>query len=193
MPSGPSLEVGVAASSSDKKGARMVTTPDSEAQLGHDVATLRVHRAGRIDTPRVCAALSSASWLGDPIGAEGLPAGTTRYLTDLVFPLPPDGRLLSFKKAAYVDLGSPSPLKDGGCEAAVAWRSASLAPLFPVFAGRLLIRPTGVALEGHYAPPGGAVGRAADRMLLNTAARGTARWFLEHLVAEARGVAQTPG
>jgi hypothetical protein len=175
------------ASCTDKKGA---IVSDDEAQLGHEVATLRVHRAGRIDTARVCAALVSAGWLGESIPVPDLPAGTRRYLTDLVFPLPPDGRLLSFKKAAYVDLGGTTALADGGCEASVAWRSASLAPLFPVFAGRLLIRPTGVALEGHYAPPGGAVGRAADRMLLNTAARGTARWFLEHLVAEARGAAQ---
>ena len=47
----------------------------------------------------------------------------------------------------------------------------------------------GLTIEGHYAPPGGVGGRTADRMLLHTAARGTARWFLGHLATQLRGVA----
>jgi hypothetical protein len=175
----------------------MTTFIDQDTPLGQEVAALRVHRAGALDVPRIAEALRYADWLGEPIVVDGLPPETTRYLTDLVFPLPPDGRLLAFRKAALVDLGPVRLIDtvDPDCPAAfdmaIAWRSASLAPLFPVFAGRLVVRSTGIGLDGQYAPPGGVVGRAADRILLHTAARGTARWFLDHLVAEARGAHQT--
>jgi hypothetical protein len=151
-----------------------------------DVATLRVHRAGALDVNRLCTLLADGGWLGQVVDVEGLPPGTTRYLTDLVLPLPPDGRLLSLRKAAFVDVGPIESAAEGGCDAQLAWRSASLAPLFPVFAGRLSARGSGLTIEGHYAPPGGILGRAADRMLLHTAARGTARWFLSNLATALR-------
>ena len=149
-----------------------------------DVATLRVHRAGAVDVQRICPLLANPVWLGQPLDVAGLADGMTRYLTDLVLPLPPDGRLLSLHKAAFVDIGPVISRPDGGCDVEIAWRSASLAPLFPVFAGHLQARASGLTVEGHYAPPGGIVGRTADRMLLHTAARGTARWFLGHLSRE---------
>lgn len=148
-----------------------------------DVVTLRVRRTGRLHPSIVCAALADPEWLGQRIESAEAPIGMRRFLTDLVLPLPPDGRTLALRKAAFVDLGVPESLPDGGCTIEVAWRSASLAPLFPVFAGRLVIEAAGIRLEGHYAPPGGALGRAADRVLLRVAANGTARWFLDHLVA----------
>lgn len=163
-----------------------MSVTDHSPETTHDVATLRVFRAGRVDSRSICAALRSATWLGEIVATPELTDGTVRYLTDLVLPLPPDGRLLSLRKAALVDLG---PVVDTaeGCEIQVAWRSASLAPLFPVFAGRIVVKANGLTIEGHYAPPGGMIGLAADRVLLHTAARGTAKWLLEHLVAEARG------
>ncbi len=159
---------------------------EEHSEHADDVATLRVHRAGPLDVSRLCPLLDNAPWLGQAVDVDGLPAGATRYLTDLVLPLPPDGRLLSLHKAAFVDLGPVVNRPDGGCDVDIAWRSASLAPLFPVFAGHLTARATGLTIEGHYAPPGGVVGRTADRMLLHTAARGTARWFLGHLAATLR-------
>ncbi len=159
---------------------------DDRTEHADDVATLRVHRAGPLDVRRLCPLLSDGAWLGQAVDVEGLPPGTTRYLTDLVLPLPPDGRLLSLHKAAFVDLGPLVTRSDGGCDVEIAWRSASLAPLFPVFAGHLAARSSGLTVEGHYAPPGGIVGRTADRMLLPPAARGTARWFLGHLAAVLR-------
>lgn len=165
----------------------MSVTHETAVEGTHDVATLRVFRAGRVDFRSVCAHLRSAGWLGEVIPIpDATDDGTVRYLTDLVLPLPPDGRLLSLRKAAIVDIGPGSETPDG-CEVPVAWRSASLAPLFPVFAGRIVVKSNGLTIEGHYAPPGGALGLAADRVLLHTAARGTARWLLEHLVAESRG------
>jgi len=163
-----------------------VTTPQDRLDHTDDVATLRVHRAGAVDVKRICPLLTSPGWLGQAVDVAGLADGTTRYLTDLVLPLPPDGRLLSLRKAAFVDIGPVVNRPEGGCDVEIAWRSASLAPLFPVFAGHLQARASGLTIEGHYAPPGGIVGRTADRMLLHTAARGTARWFLGHLSSELR-------
>jgi hypothetical protein len=163
----------------------MSVTHETAVEGTHDVTTLRVFRAGRVDSRSVCAHLRSAGWLGEVVPAPDLTDGSLRYLTDLVLPLPPDGRLLSLRKAALVDIGPGIETPDG-CEVPVAWRSASLAPLFPVFAGRIIVKSNGLTIDGHYAPPGGALGLAADRVLLHTAARGTARWLLDHLVAEAR-------
>ena len=163
-----------------------VSAPQARIDQPDDIATLRVHRAGAVDVRRLCPLLSTTGWLGQVVDADDVAEGTTRFLTDLVLPLPPDGRLLSLHKAALVDLGPVVAHADGGCDVEIAWRSASVAPLFPVFAGHLIARATGLTIEGHYAPPGGIIGRTADRMLLHPAARGTARWFLGHLAAELR-------
>lgn len=165
-----------------------MTVIESPARIEHtdDVATLRVHRAGPLDVRRICPLLAHGAWLGQVVDVEGLPPDTIRYLTDLYLPLPPDGRLLSLRKAAFVDVGPVVQRSEGGCDVEIAWRSASLAPLFPVFAGHLSARSSGLTIEGHYAPPGGFVGRTADRMLLHTAARGTARWLLGHIATTLR-------
>ena len=158
-----------------------VTQPPERSLSLDDVATLRVQRPVAVDVDRLPRLLADGTWLGQVVDVADLPAGTTRYLTDLVLPLPPDGRLLSLHKAAFVDLGPVEARPNGVSDVAIAWRSASLAPLFPVFAGHLTVRADGLVIEGHYAPPGGVVGRTADRILLHTAARGTARWFLANL------------
>lgn len=124
-----------------------------------------------------------AAWLGrlqpEPLDADGV----RRYETDLAFPMRDQPTRMVLRKAAYVDLWSPVQLGDS-LQVQVSWRSASLAPLFPVFVGTLTVRPGALALEGYYAPPGGELGLILDRALLNIAARGTARWFLSR-VAEA--------
>jgi hypothetical protein len=84
-----------------------------------------------------------------------------------------------------VDLGEMRRTADG-CEVEIGWRSSSLAPLFPVFAGKLILRPNELLLEGYYAPPGGEIGAALDKAFLNIAARGTARWFLGKAVEALR-------
>jgi len=85
--------------------------------------------------------------------------------------------LVTFGKAAYVDIGPVRPLDDGW-EVEIGWRASTLAPLFPVFSGWLVARRDELTLSGWYAPPGGAVGRLADRALLHIAAEGTGRWLL---------------
>lgn len=164
----------------------MVAHQVAGSETAHDVASLHVVRPGRVDAPAICGVLAEPDWMGAAVTAGDVPEGARRFLMDLVLPLPPDGRLVSLRKAAFVDIG-PTLRVPGECETAIAWRSATLAPLFPVFAGRLIIRASGLTIEGSYAPPGGAVGMAADRVLLNVAARGTARWLLDQVAARAAG------
>ena len=132
------------------------------------------------------AALVDPGWLGTPV-ASATP-GTRRYLTDLSLPVRDRSPQLTFKKAAYVDMGEARSTADG-CELEISWQSSSLAPLFPVFAGRLKVTSTAITLEGFYAPPGGEFGAVLDRAFLNIAARGTARWFLERAAAALSAVA----
>lgn len=96
------------------------------------------------------------------------------------------GGLTTFSKAAFLDLGRPRRTHDGW-EAEISWRAATAAPLFPVFSGWLVIGPEELRIEGLYAPPGGAVGLVADRMLLHVAANATARWVLKEIDRVALG------
>lgn len=122
------------------------------------------------------------AWLG-PRVEDGSVGRGRRHLTDLRLRMGADPGRSTFKKAAYVELGRPQPLPDGdGFEVEVSWRAATLAPLFPVFSGRLVLRDGELRLEGWYAPPGGAIGAIADRALLQIAARGTGRWLLDELL-----------
>jgi hypothetical protein len=88
--------------------------------------------------------------------------------------------LTTFSKAAYLDLGRPRRTPTGW-EVEIGWRASSAAPLFPVFSGWLAIGPAELRIDGLYAPPGGVVGRVADRMLLHVAANATARWLLDEI------------
>ncbi|MGD0018097.1 MAG: hypothetical protein ABSD62_02485 [Candidatus Limnocylindrales bacterium] len=146
------------------------------------VTPLKLTQRASLDPAQGCppAALVDPTWLGAPVASAR--AGTRRYLTDLSLPVRDRSPLLTFKKAAYVDIGEARAAADG-CDVDISWQSSSLAPLFPVFAGRLRVTPTEITLEGFYAPPGGEFGAALDRAFLNIAARGTARWFLHRATA----------
>jgi hypothetical protein len=127
-------------------------------------------------------------WLGEVVGVDAevaIPDGMTRYLLDLQLQVGDRAPALTFRKAAYVDVG---PLIEAGPATSVeiSWRAATLAPLFPVFSGHLSWKDGALHLRGVYAPPGGGVGLIADRLLLNVAARGTARWLLRRIVAAMR-------
>ena len=154
----------------------------------HATALVLVQPAA-IDPRRAFDLLSNAGaeWLGEVSDSER--PGTRRYLSDLSFPVRERAPQLTFKKAAYVDLGEVRATPDG-CVAEISWQSSSLAPLFPVFAGHLKIGPNELRLEGYYAPPGGGIGAALDRAFLNIAARGTARWFLERAAEALKAVSK---
>jgi hypothetical protein len=106
--------------------------------------------------------------------------GLRRYATDLHLPLGRDIAPATFRKAAFLDLGIPRRVDDAW-QVEVGWRASTAAPLFPVFSGRLAISAGELRIDGFYAPPGGAIGRVADRVLLHVAANGTARWLLREI------------
>ena len=141
---------------------------------------IRLAVAARLIGPEV------GAWLGPP--AADSPSGMRRFASDPRLRPDNDGLLAAFRKAAYVDLGFSQRVGDG-LRVEISWRSATLAPLFPVFSGWLTVRPGELRLDGYYAPPGGAFGLVADRALLHLAARGTARWLLGQLrhAAESSG------
>ena len=121
---------------------------------------------------------AAASWLGTEV--EPAPRGMHRHQVDLRLRVSDRPSLVTFGKAAYVDLGPVQPI-DGGWQVEIGWRASTLAPLFPVFSGTIVAGVDDLKLSGWYAPPGGVVGRVADRALLHIAAAGTARWLLGEL------------
>lgn len=165
----------------------MVAIPD-EGEVDRSFVRLEASRRVDIDPAHVAELLAgpAAGWLP---GAEALPetAGHRRYAVDLRLRVGrEDASLTTFRKAALLDLGPVRPVRRGH-EVDISWRAASAAPLFPVFSGMLSVEATELRIEGLYAPPGGAVGRIADRVLLHTAANATARWLLGELDRAARG------
>jgi hypothetical protein len=130
-----------------------------------------------------------ASWIGeDSTSDQPAPAGMERYLIDLRMRVGEHARIVTFRKAAYLDLG-PAREGDGGVAVEISWRAAGLAPLFPVFSGHLTWAAETLRVTGVYEPPGGGVGVIADRLLFNMAARGTARWLLERIARVLAGEA----
>ncbi len=140
------------------------------------VVRLSATRIAAIDLDRVLQAFAEEAhdWLGPPDGIDD--GALTQYLCDLELKVSPERRSI-FRKAAIVSVGRPVRQTDRWL-VPIAWRAATLAPLFPVFAGRLTVYPDRLELDGHYAPPFGMVGFILDRALLAIAARRTAFWFL---------------
>ena len=150
-------------------------------------ASLRLHN----DPDRVAALLRDGRipWAraraASPDGGE-----LRRFAIDLRLRVGSDTvALTTFGKAAFLDLGTPRRTATGW-EAEISWLASTAAPLFPVFSGLLTISRENLRIDGLYAPPGGVLGRVADRMLLHVAANSTARWVLEEIdrfVREAAG------
>ncbi len=155
---------------------------------GPSVVHLRLVQPVSVDPAGVRPVLEEGAqeWLGSPVEAPAKVPGSRRFLTDLSLPVRGHAPKMVFRKAAYVDLGPVRDLPDG-LEVAIGWRSSTLAPLFPVFAGTLAVTPRELRLEGYYAPPGGEVGLVLDKAFLNIAARGTARWLLAEASAALQG------
>lgn len=155
----------------------MSSSPAASASVRDHAVHLRLAQPWHGPMARAESRLVSGdgSWLGLPVASPE--QERRRFEADLVLPMREQARHMVLRKAAIVDLGPTHPALDG-FTVDVSWRSANLAPLFPVFVGRLEVHPAELVLEGFYAPPGGEVGFILDRALLNIAARGTARWFL---------------
>jgi hypothetical protein len=151
------------------------------------VARLTVTRILRADPGGLRRALEDPSWLGRPMDGPANTPGLRRVETDLAFAMTGDSEKLTFRKAAYVDLGVASVASDGSCIGRVEWRASSFAPLFPVFSGTVTAHDGGLHLEGVYEPPDGGVGLVVDRTFLHHFARRTAIWFLDRLIEELAG------
>jgi hypothetical protein len=137
---------------------------------------LTVRHRPRSSVKQLAWAIHAArAWLGPEV--EPAPDGLHRHQADLRLRVSDHPSLVTFGKAAYVDIGPLQEL-ESGWQAEVGWRASTLAPLFPVFSGTIVAREGDLSLSGWYAPPGGTVGRVADRAVLHIAAEATARWLL---------------
>ncbi len=129
-----------------------------------------------VDLGRVPGLLVNIGWLGTELATRE--ARIRRIAMDLVLGV---GSVepVAFRKSMVVSIGHATFDREG-CTVPIEWRSANLVPLFPVFAGHLVIATDKVTIRGHYAPPFGRLGSAVDRALLGTAARATASVVLRH-------------
>ena len=153
-------------------------TPDTQL-----TRSLRVAEPGRVDMKRATEVLTNLDWLGPGVDGPARDRGVRRVRTDLALPIFDHSGAGPILKAALVDLGLPERRR-GLLLVEIGWQSASLAPLFPVFAGRLVVSQTGLVLDGRYVPPFGQIGLLIDAGILHLVARRTAEAFLARLAAQ---------
>ena len=158
---------------------------NSDAGPGDQPATvpLRVHRLGPVSLDRATDALSDVSWLGRLTDSQPALPGLRRVASDLELPVLDGSASGPLRKATLIEVG-PARRNGDRILVEIAWQSASLAPLFPVFAGRLVVTPNEIVLDGRYAPPLGALGLLLDQALLHFVARRTAGALVERLAKE---------
>jgi hypothetical protein len=163
---------------------------DTGAPVG--AARLTVSVTARVGRDRAAEVLGAGrgAWLGQKAEGESALVEGGRYQLDLELRVSDRAPRVAFHKAAYLDVGPLDLPRRGAMAIPISWRAAGLAPLFPVFAGRLRWTRGDLELDGFYAPPGGGIGMVADRLVLNVAARATARQLLERIAAVMRG--ETP-
>lgn len=154
----------------------MSSPAESEAEHP-DLVPLRVTLAIDVNLEAALAALADLSWLGRVTEGPGDQPEVRRIAADLELPIRDGSAPGPVRKAALIGLG-PARMTDGLITATTTWQSATLAPLFPVFAGQLRISASGLALMGQYAPPFGRLGLVIDAALLRFVARRTAQAFL---------------
>ena len=155
--------------------AQIAEQPSSDDHLSRIV----VQRRALSHPSQLAWAIHAArGWLGQEI--EPAPAGMRRYQADLKLRVSDNPALVTFRKAALIDIGPVRP-RPGGWEVEVSWRASTMAPLFPVFSGSIVAEHDQLTIAGWYSPPGGVLGRVADRVLLHIAAEGTARWLLREI------------
>ena len=147
----------------------------TDGTISDEAVVLRVVHRADIDLERARAAFADPGWLGQASSDEPVD-GWRRIATDLELPIR-DGSGPAVRKTAVVDVGVPRET-NGGVVVPLAWRSASFAPLFPVFAGQVEIRRSSVTLAGRYAPPFGRMGMLIDQTLLHFVATRSATALL---------------
>jgi hypothetical protein len=158
---------------------------DANAGPGDQPATvpLRIRHIGPISLDRATDALHDLSWLG-PL-TEGLATHPElrQVAADLELPVLDGSSPGPLHKSTLVDIGPTRRLGDQ-LLMDIGWQSASFAPLFPVFAGQLVVSEHEIVLEGRYAPPLGALGLLLNQALLHFVARRSASAFVERFARE---------
>jgi hypothetical protein len=159
------------------------TSSSSPTACAAATVPLRVRRPGTIDLERAILALRDPSWLGRPTDGPPERRHLRRIAADLELPILDGSSAGPVRKAAFIDLGPARQVGDLVL-VEIAWRSASFAPLFPVFAGQLSISVSDIVLEGRYAPPSGKLGLLLDQALLHLVAGRTASALIARLAKE---------
>lgn len=144
---------------------------------------LRVERPARVGIDAARLAFADLAWLGRVEPPPADEPGVRRIATALELPILDGSASGPVRKAAIVELGPVESLENGALIMTLAWRSATAAPLFPVFIGELHIDRHRVVLDGGYSPPFGRLGLMIDAALLNLVARRTAQALLARVVA----------
>lgn len=172
-----------------------MTLPPSRTPVDEPIRTRRLEVVipAAVNRARAAAVLGveRSAWLAELVDDGRDQAGRARYLLDLELRVSDLAPPVSFRKAAFVDVGPLDASISGPLVVEIAWCAAGMTPLFPVFAGTLSWHDGDLKLDGVYAPPGGAVGAMADRPLLTVAARGTGRRLLER-IAQAMAEGERP-
>ena len=155
---------------------------DDNRELGGAEATipLRASHSAHLDLVRARAALVDLDWLGPEQAGVAVGTSLRRVRSYLELPIKDGSATAPIRKAALIDIGIPTVVGDA-VVVEVSWQSATLAPLFPVFAGRLHISEAGLHLDGRYVPPFGRIGLVIDEGILGFIARRTAQAFLARL------------
>lgn len=144
---------------------------------------LRVRQPGSIDLARTILALADLAWLGRATDGPLHHPRLRRVMTDLDLPILDGSSTGPVRKAAFIDVG-PARQVDDRVLVEIAWRSASYAPLFPVFGGECSITADDIVLDGRYTPPLGTLGLLLDQGLLHFVARRTAGALVARLARE---------
>jgi len=169
----------------EEPGMRLA--PTNPAPSGTTRLTVSVPaEVGRLQALAVLGRSRRHAWVGEVVEDGAAGKGWERHLVDLELQFSEQVPRISFRKAAYVDLGPISARPGEPIRIPISWRAAGLAPLFPVFSGTLSWSRRDLILDGYYAPPGGGIGIVADRLLLNMAARATPRLLLQRIATAMR-------
>lgn len=160
----------------------------SAPSIAVHTSSVALHASRRItiELKRATDALTNLDWLGPRVGTPGEHDGLRRVSTDLELASRDGSASGPIRKSALIDVGTPHVHADAVL-VEIGWQSASFAPLFPVFAGRVRIDPSGIVLDGRYAPPFGRLGLLIDMNILHFVARRTAEAFLARLAARMVG------
>jgi hypothetical protein len=165
------------------RAADVPSGSDDDDLLSNDPSTVPLDVARPLEAPldlaRVAAAFDEPAWLG-PL--TRLPGSPTRWSLELDIGFGLGSDAMTVRKAAVAEMGQVR-VADGSVTVDVDWRAATFAPLFPVFAGHLVVGTDRIGLHGRYAPPFGRIGLVVDRALLHLVATGTAMAFLARVVA----------